>query len=122
MDLTSFQYFRVQLQQKNEKIHPNAYGTKIDLAVDRSSQPMVMIKNKLCSATDPDATYQVSRQLAQWFWRRRLFFILLSIFEHGGHLGHVTFTFYINFGSPFQRMLHINFWVDWPSGFREEDC
>ena len=48
-----------------------------------------------------------------------------KIFEgfllHGGHLGHVTWTIYINFRSPFPRRLHIKFGFDWPSGFRGED-
>ena len=41
--------------------------------------------------------------------------------HHGGHLGHVTWTIYTNFRSPFSRRLHIKFGFDWPSGFREED-
>ena len=39
----------------------------------------------------------------------------------GGHLGHVTWTIYTNFGSPFPRKPHIKFGFDWPSGFRGED-
>ena len=35
----------------------------------------------------------------------------------GGHLGHVTWTIYINFRYPFQRRLQIKFGFDWPSGF-----
>ena len=35
-----------------------------------------------------------------------------------GHLGHVTWTIYTNFGSPFPRRLHMKFGFDWPSGFR----
>ena len=46
---------------------------------------------------------------------------VFTIYEHSGHLGHVTWTIYTNFGSPFQRRLHINFGFDWPSGFGEED-
>ena len=42
-------------------------------------------------------------------------------FKHGGHLGHVTWTIYINFCSPFLRMLHMKFGFDWPSGFRGEE-
>ena len=49
------------------------------------------------------------------------FFKVFTIFEHGGHLGHVTWTIYINFRSPFPRRLHIKFGFDWPSGFRGED-
>ena len=53
--------------------------------------------------------------------------VLEKIFEGflpygcGGHLGHVTWTIYINFGSPFPKMLHIKFGFDWPRGVREED-
>ena len=36
-------------------------------------------------------------------------------------LGHVTWTIYINFRSPFQRSRHIKFGFDWPSGFRGEE-
>ena len=40
--------------------------------------------------------------------------------SHGGHLGHVTLTIYINFHSPFLKILK-TFGFDWPSGFREKD-
>ena len=40
---------------------------------------------------------------------------------HGGHLGHVTWIFYIHICYPFLLMLHIEFGFDWPSGFRGED-
>ena len=36
-----------------------------------------------------DATYQVSRSLDYWLWRRR-FFKVFTIYGHGGHVGHVT--------------------------------
>ena len=49
------------------------------------------------------------------------FFKVFTIYGHGGHLGHVTWTIYINFGFPFPRRLHIKFGFDWPSGFRGED-
>ena len=48
-------------------------------------------------------------------------FKVFIIYGHGGHLGYVTLTIYIYFGSPFPRMLNIKFGFDWPSGFREED-
>ena len=35
-----------------------------------------------------------------------------TINGHGGHLGHVTLTIYINFCSPFLRMLHMKFGFD----------
>ena len=49
------------------------------------------------------------------------FFKVFTIYGHGGHLGHVTWTIYTNFRSPFPRRLHIKFGFDWPSGFRAED-
>ena len=49
------------------------------------------------------------------------FLKVFAIYSHGGHLGHVTWTIYINFCSPFLRMLHMKFGFDWPSGFRGED-
>ena len=65
---------------------------------------------KLCSTTDPDATYQVLKQLAQWFWRRR-YFKVLSIFEHGGNIGHVTGTIYTNFCPPLPKEAPHKIWL-----------
>ena len=48
-------------------------------------------------------------------------FKVFAIYSHGGHLGHVTWTIYINIGSPFLGMLHMKFGFDWLSGLREED-
>ena len=48
------------------------------------------------------------------------FLKLFAIYSHGSHLGHVTWTIYINFRSPFLRMLHMKFGFDWPSSFRGE--
>ena len=46
--------------------------------------------------------------------------MVFTINEHGGHLGHVTCTIYINFLFHFPRRLHTIFVFDCPSGFREE--
>ena len=46
---------------------------------------------------------------------------IFTINEHGGHLGHVICTIYINFLSNFPRRLYTNLGFDWPSGFREEE-
>ena len=48
-------------------------------------------------------------------------FKVFTIYGHGGHLGNVTWTIYINFPSPFPKRLHIKFGFDWPSSFRGED-
>ena len=48
-------------------------------------------------------------------------FMVFTIYEQGGHLGHVTWIIYINFRSLFLRMLRMKFGFDWPSGFRGED-
>ena len=37
---------------------------------------------------------------------------VFTINGRGGHLGHVTWTIYINFRSPFPRRLHIKFGFD----------
>ena len=49
---------------------------------------------------------------------------ILMVFYHiwawrhiWAYLGHVTWTIYINFLSPFQRRLNIKFGFDWSSGF-----
>ena len=49
------------------------------------------------------------------------FFKVFTIYGHGGHLGHVTWTIYISFRSPFPMRLHIKFGFDLPSSFRGED-
>ena len=43
-----------------------------------------------------------------------------SIYGHSGHLGHVTWTIYINFRAPFPKRLHMKFGIDWPSSFTED--
>ena len=35
----------------------------------------------------------------------------------GGHLGHVTKLFHVNFGLLIIRSLHMKFEFNWPSGF-----
>ena len=47
--------------------------------------------------------------------------LVFAIYSHGGHLGHVTLTFYTTFHSPFLTMLHKKLGFDWPSGFKEVD-
>ena len=42
---------------------------------------------------------------------------VLTIYGHGGHLGHVTSTIGKNFGQPVIRNLHMKFEFKWPSGF-----
>ena len=42
------------------------------------------------------------------------------IYSHDGHLGHVNWTIDSNCFSLFLRMLHVKFYIDWPSGFRGE--
>ena len=40
-----------------------------------------------------------------------------TIYERGGHLGHVTQMPRTNFRSPYPRRLHIKFGFDWLSDF-----
>ena len=46
---------------------------------------------------------------------------MFTIHRNGGHLGHVIWIIYIKFLFPFPMRCHMNFDVDWPRGFREED-
>ena len=52
--------------------------------------------------------------------KKIFFYDFYHIYGHGGHLGNVTWTIYINFGYPFLRMLHMKFSFDWSSGYRED--
>ena len=47
------------------------------------------------------------------------FLKFFAIYSHGGHLGLVTLTIYINFRSPIPRILYIKYGFDWLSGYRE---
>ena len=93
---------------------------KLTLPLKRSRSSQGHDLYKLCRALLPDASCQVSKSLAFWFWRRR-FLKVFAIYSHGGHLGHMTMTIYIYFHSHFLIMLLIKFGFDWPSSFREEN-
>ena len=45
------------------------------------------------------------------------FLKVFTIYGHGGHLGHVTWTVCTYFHSPIPRRLHMKFDFDWPHGF-----
>ena len=45
---------------------------------------------------------------------------IIYMYGRGGHLGNMTWTIYINFGSSYPRRLYIRFGFDLPSGFRED--
>ena len=49
------------------------------------------------------------------------FLKIFTIYERGGHLGHMIWTIYTNFCSPFLRRLRIKCCFDLASSFREED-
>ena len=42
---------------------------------------------------------------------------VLTIYGHGGHLGHVTRIMLINFNLFVPESLHAKFGLKWPSGF-----
>ena len=46
---------------------------------------------------------------------------VLTIYGHGGHLGHVTETIFINLCPSFPRWLHVKFDFDMQSCFKEKD-
>ena len=49
------------------------------------------------------------------------FLKVFTIYGHGDHLCHVSWTIYIYFVSAFPRRLHIKFGFNWTSGLREQD-
>ena len=51
----------------------------------------------------------------------KIFKVFLPYIGVAAHLGHVTWTIYTNFRSPFPRRLHIKFGINWSSGFQGED-
>ena len=55
------------------------------------------------------------------FGSREDFLRVFTIYERGGHLGHVTHTPRTIFRSPIPLRLHMKFGFDKPSGFGEED-
>ena len=54
-----------------------------------------------------DARFQDHRTIK---FCRRIFLKVFTIYGHGGHLGRVTWTIYINFRSPFKRMAPHEIW------------
>ena len=48
------------------------------------------------------------------------FLRVFTMYERGGHLGHVTHIPRTNFRSPYPRRLHIKFGFDRASGFGED--
>ena len=62
------------------------------------------------------AAYQLSRSSAFRFQRRR-FLKVFTIYGHGGHLGHVTWTIWPSFRSPIPRRLHMKFGFNQPFGY-----
>ena len=71
-------------------------------------------------APPPDASCQVSKSQVFWFWRRG-FLKVFAFYTDGVNLGHVTWTFNINFCSPFLIMHHMKFGFYWLNDFRDED-
>ena len=67
------------------------------------------------------STYQVSLKSVYMYVFQRRFLRVFTIYGHGSRLGHVTWTIYTKFGSPFLRMFHMMFGFDWPSSFKGED-
>ena len=110
------------IQKKNtfhKNSHLNALGSKYDLTLSRSRSTKDHYLNKLGRPYIPNATYQVPRSSAFWFWRR-----FLKGFYHiwarrpswscdQDHLNKPR--------SPDLRSLDMKFEFNWPSGFRGED-
>ena len=79
--------------------------------------------NKLgtCRTQILNSTYQVPRPPAIWFWRRWFWLsVLLYMYGHGAHIGHVTKTISTNFRFSIPRSRHMKTEFSWPSGSRED--
>ena len=92
----------------------------LTLTLRRSRSTQDHYLNKIGRPNTPNATYQVPRSSAFWFWKWR-FLKGFTIYGHGGHLGLVTKTIWTNFRFRVLRSLHMKFEFNWPSGFRGED-
>ena len=55
--------------------------------------------------------FKLSFKIIELLVLEKILFKFFTIYGHGGHLGHVTRTIYINFRSPFPRRLHIKFGI-----------
>ena len=71
--------------------HTKALVTKFDLGIKWVKVNPGHNLNDLISAHVHTATNQVSRPFVYWFWRRT-FFRVFTIYGCGGHVGHVTRT------------------------------
>ena len=96
--------------------YTKAYVTKFDLGENRSRSTQGHNLNNFGSTPIHNTTYQVSRSLVYWFWRRR-FFKVFTIYGHGGHVGHVTQLICINFHSHSPSSFHMNFESKSPNCF-----
>ena len=83
-------------------VSENYYIFEISLAQGQRSLTCQYMLNlyKIGSTTVPVARYQVSRQLAQWFWRRRFFKVFAIIWAWWPSWS-CEWTEYINFVSRF---------------------
>ena len=61
-----------------------------------------LVYSPVFNFNDVDATYKVSRQLAQW---------LFLCFEHGGHLGYVTWIIFFKKFVPFPKEAPRKIWL-----------
>ena len=75
--------------------------------------------NNLGSTCIDNVTYHVSRSSVYWFWRRR-FFKVFTIYGHGGHVGHVTQLICINFHSNSPLSFHMSLGSKSPNCFCEK--
>ena len=94
---------KAALSSKKNDLHFLPYKrlnlkSNLTLTLNRSRSTQGHNLNNLGSTCIDNATYQVSRSSVYCFWSRR-FFKVLTIYWHGGHVGHVTQLICINFHS-----------------------
>ena len=84
--------------------------TQFDLAVKGQSKPRVIIKISFVELESPmlHAKFPDHRILVL---EKKIFFKVFAIYGHGGHLGHVTWTIYINFRPPLPKEAPHKIWL-----------
>ena len=98
-----------------------AFVTKFDLSVNKVKVNTGSSFVQTMMGWSPRCYIPSFNEIRLLVPEEKIFKGFYHICGRGGHLGHVTWTIYTNFGSPYPRRLHIKFGFDWPSGFGKED-
>ena len=104
---------------KNNKLIPQKYPRVVSklrtgYCLNDYRHKIGVVDTPNCECGEIESIFKIIGLLVQ-----ERFFKVFTIYGHGSHLGHVTYSIYINILSPFPRRLQIKFGLDWPSSFRD---